>query len=349
MKKLINATDRICEEMVEGFVAAYGRRFDLRRLEGMTVVVKNTIPAGRVAVVTGGGSGHEPLFLKAVGPGMADAAVTGEIFTSPPPAPIVAAVRAVERGAGAFIIHGNYAGDNMNFELAAEELQRQGVPTYTLRVWDDVASAPADRLVERRGMTADIFMIKLAGALAERRASLRDMVPVMERAREGCRTIGVALSSATVPATGRPTFTIGDDEMEIGIGMHGEPGVGRTRLAPADEVAEEMISRIVADLPFRRGDRVAMIVNSMGATTLMELFLVTRKAHKVLARGGIEVHDTRVGPLFTCQEMAGCMITLMRLDDQLVELYDSPADSPDFIFTRGTPVPPAADPTGGSR
>ena len=335
MKKLINDPARLCQEMVEGFVASYGRRYDLRRLEGMTVVVKNSVADGRVAVVTGGGSGHEPLFLKAVGPGMADAAISGEIFTAPPPDAIVAGVKAVARGAGAFIIHGNYAGDNMNFDMAVEMLAEEGIRTRVLRVWDDIASAPLDRQSERRGMTADIFLIKIAGALAERGATLEDMRPVMERARDNCRTIGVALTSAFVPTTGRRTFEIGDEEVEIGIGMHGEPGAGRTALCSADEVCEQMVRRLVADLPFRRGDRVAMIVNSMGATTLMELFIMSRKAHQVLAGEGIEVHDTRVGPLFTCQEMAGCMITLMRLDDELVALYDAPADSPDFFFTRG--------------
>ena len=333
MKKLINAQEDLCREMTEGFVAAYGKRFDLKQLEGKTVVVKNTIPKGRVAVVTGGGSGHEPLFLKAVGPGMADAAVSGEIFTAPTPDQIVAGVKAVDRGAGAFIIHGNYAGDNLNFDMATEILAEEGMRTYTLRVWDDVASAPVERIEERRGMTADIFLIKLAGALAEGGASLDDMVPVMERARHSCRTIGVALTSATVPSTGELTFEIGDDEMEIGIGMHGEPGVGRTALRSADQVCTEMIHRIVEDLPFRKGDRVVMIVNSMGATTLMELFIMNRKAHQVLAEMGIQVYDTHVGPLFTCQEMAGCMITLMRLDNELMKFYDKPAESPDFLFT----------------
>ncbi len=334
MKKLINSPSMLCQEMVEGFVASYGKRYDLRRLEGMTVVVKNTVPDGRVAVVTGGGSGHEPLFLKAVGPGMADAAISGEVFTAPPPDAIVAGVKAVERGAGAIIIHGNYAGDNMNFEMAAEMLAEEGIRTAVLRVWDDVASAPVERRDERRGMTADIFLIKIAGALGERRVPLSAMIPILERARENSRTIGVALTSAYVPTTGKRTFEIGDREMEIGIGMHGEPGVGRTDLRSADEVCEEMIRRIVADLPFRAGDRAAMIVNSMGATTLMELFIMSRMAHLVLSRMGITVHDTRVGPLFTCQEMAGCMITLMRLDAELVSLYDAPADSPDFFFTR---------------
>ncbi len=179
-------------------------------------------------------------------------------------------------------------------------------------------------------MTADIFLIKIAGALVQNGASLEQMMPVMERTREYCRTIGVALTSATVPQTGKKTFEIEDDAMEIGIGMHGEPGVGREKLRTADETCRKMIDLIVADLPFRKGDEVALMVNSMGATTLMELFIMTREAHRVLGEKGIAVYDTHVGPFFTCQEMAGCMITLMKLDAELKALYDAPASSPDF-------------------
>jgi dihydroxyacetone kinase-like protein len=330
MKKLINNPDRVREESFEGFMAAYADRFGLSRVGSYTVAVRNDIPSGRVAVLTGGGSGHEPLFVKALGPGMADAAVCGDIFAAPSPDLIVAGAKAVDRDAGVFMIHGNYAGDNMNFDMAIEALAEEGVRTHVLRVWDDVASAPVARKEERRGMTADIFLIKIAGALAQSGVPLEKMSPIMERAREYCRTIGVALTSATVPQTGKKTFEIEDDAMEIGIGMHGEPGVGRERLATADETCRKMIDLIVADLPFRRGDDVALMVNSMGATTLMELFIMTRQAHRVLGEKGITIYDTRVGPFFTCQEMAGCMITMMKLDDELKALYDAPASSPDF-------------------
>jgi dihydroxyacetone kinase-like protein len=332
MKKLLNDPMKVREELFEGFMAAYAMRFNLSRVGNLTVAVRNEIPEGRVAVLTGGGSGHEPLFLKALGPGMADAAVCGDIFAAPSPDLIVAGAKAVDRGAGVFIIHGNYAGDNMNFDMAIEVLAQEGVKTHVLRVWDDVASAPLEHKEERRGMTADIFLIKLAGALAQKGVSLQRMVPVMERARENCRTIGVALTSATVPQTGKKTFEIEDDAMEIGIGMHGEPGVGREKLTTADVTCRKMIDRIVADLPFKRGDEAALMVNSMGATTLMELFIMARQAHRVLAEKGITIYDTRVGPFFTCQEMAGCMITLMKLDGELKTLYDAPACSPDFWY-----------------
>jgi phosphoenolpyruvate---glycerone phosphotransferase subunit DhaK len=334
MKKFLNDPHAVREELFEGFLAAYARKYDLCRVADYTVAARRSIPEGRVPVLTGGGSGHEPLFLNALGPGMADAAVCGDIFAAPAPDLIVAGARAVDRGAGVFMIHGNYAGDNMNFDMACEMLAEEGIRTYDLRVWDDIASAPVERKDERRGMTADVFLIKLAGALAESGASLERMIPVMERARENCRTLGVALTSATVPQTGERTFEIGDREMEIGIGMHGEPGAGREPLAPADAVCRKMLDRILADLPFQAGDEVALLVNSMGATTYMELYIMTRCAHQFLAGRGIRVHDSRVGPFFTCQEMAGCMITLMKLDPELKTLYDRPADSPDFFHQR---------------
>jgi len=332
MKKLLNDPNDVRVELFEGFMGAYAKKFNLRRVEDYTVAVRNDIPQGRVAVLTGGGSGHEPLFPCALGPGMADAAVCGDIFASPSPELIVAGAKAVDRGKGVFIIHGNYAGDNMNFDMAVESLAEEGIQTRVLRVWDDIASAPLERYTERRGMTADVFLLKTAGALAERGASLDEMMTVMDRARHNCRTLGVAMTSATVPQTGKKTFEIADDEMEIGIGMHGEPGVGREKLGTADRTCRKMIDRIVADLPFRAGDEVAMIVNSLGSTTLMELYIMTRQAIRVLNEKNIKVYDTHVGPFATCQEMAGCMITLMKLDDELKALYDAPCYTPDFWF-----------------
>ena len=330
MKKLVNDPDRASQELFEGFMAAYARKFNLRAIGPHTVAVKNEIPNGRVAVLTGGGSGHEPIFLKMIGSGMADAAVCGGIFASPTPDLIVAGAKAIHRGSGVFILHGNYAGDNMNFDMATELLDEEGIRTYTLRVWDDVASAPKERLQERRGVTADVWLLKLAGALAERGASLEEMVPIMERARHNCRSMGVALTSATVPQTGRPTFEIADDEMEIGIGAHGEPGVGREKLATADETCRQMLDRIVVDLPFNAGDEVALMINSMGATTMMELYIMAREAHRYLGEKGISIYDTRVGEYMTCQEMAGCYITLLKLDDELKQLYDAPVHTPDY-------------------
>lgn len=332
MKKLINDPWRVREELFEGFLAAYGNQYNLTRVGEGTAAVRRDIPEGHVAILTGGGSGHEPLFVGALGPGMADAAVCGDIFSAPSPDLVVAGAKAAHRGAGVCMIHGNYAGDNMNFGIACEMLADEGIRAFQLRVWDDIASAPPDRQDQRRGMTADVFVIKIAGALAARGATLDEMVPVLERTREYCRTIGVALTSATVPQTGRPTFEIGESEMEIGIGMHGEPGVGREPMASADSACRKMIDRIVADLPFRAGDEVLLLVNSMGATTYMELYIMARAAHLALGGYGISVHATHIGPFFTCQEMAGCMITLMKLDDELKELYHAPARSPDYFF-----------------
>jgi dihydroxyacetone kinase-like protein len=332
MKKLINNPNDVSMELFEGFMAAYAKKFKLSQVGDDTVAVRNDLPKGRTSVLVGGGSGHEPLFLNMLGQGMADAVVAGGIFAAPAPALIVAGAKAVDRGAGVFIIHGNYAGDNMNFDMAVEMLNEEGLETRVLRVWDDVASAPIERQDERRGVTADVFLVKLAGALADRGASLDEMLSVMQRARHNCRSMGVALTSATIPQTGQYTFDIADDEMEIGIGAHGEPGVGREKLASANETCSRMIEYIVNDLPFKQGDEVAMLVNSMGATTLMELYIMTRNAHRVLTEQGITIYDTHVGPFMTCQEMAGCMITLMKLDDESKTLYDAPAHSPDYWF-----------------
>lgn len=333
MKKLINDPANVSEELFEGFMAAYAKRLDLRRVEDYTVAIKNDIPDGRVAVLTGGGSGHEPIFLKMLGPGMADVAVCGGIFAAPAPDLIVAAAKAAHRGKGVFMIHGNYAGDNMNFDMANEILAEEGIRTYALRVWDDVASAPLDRQQDRRGVTADIFLLKLAGALAEKGTSMDEMIAVMERARHNCRSMGVALTSATIPQTGEPTFDIAEDEMEIGIGAHGEPGVGREKIATADDTCRRMLELILADLPFEQGDEVALLVNSMGATTMMELYIMTRCAHRVLDEKGISIYDTRVGEYLTTQEMAGVYITLMKLDDELKTLYDAPCQTPDYFCT----------------
>ncbi|MFC1737113.1 dihydroxyacetone kinase subunit DhaK [Candidatus Hydrogenedentota bacterium] len=324
MKKLINDPYKVCDEMIEGYVAAYGAH--LRKVDGCNVIVRKAMSIeNRVGVVIGGGSGHEPLFIGLVGKGMGDAAAPGDIFAAPSPDVIIEAVRAVDSGAGVLFVYGNYAGDNMNFDMAAEMAEAEGYRVETVRVWDDVASAPIERQDERRGIAGDVFVIKMAGAKAETGASLDEVKAVTEKARQNTRTIGVALSSATIPATGEPTFDIGYDEMEIGMGLHGEPGVGRQKLMSADETAEQMTERVLADLPFVSGDEVVVLVNGLGSTTLMELYIINRKVAQVLAAKGIEIYDTTVGTFCTCQEMAGCSVTLMKLDDELKELYKMPA------------------------
>lgn len=338
-KKLINDPLRVAEELIEGF-AAINTRY-VRQIPGMNIVVRNAAPAdGRTGLVIGGGSGHEPLFLGFVGPGLADAAVQGAIFTSPGPDPILHAIRSVNGGAGVLCVYGNYTGDNLNFGLAAERAAAEGLAVKIVRVWDDVASAPRGREDDRRGTAADLFVIKIAGAAAERRWPLDEVYRVTAKARDRCRSIGVALSSCTLPAVGIPIFSLGDDEVSVGMGLHGEPGVETSALKTADETCALMLDRILPDLPFVRGDQVNVLVNGYGSTTAMELLIMARAACRELAARGIDVYETRTGNYCTSQEMAGCSLTLMRMDEELRSLWDDPAWSPVF----GTP--PAFPRTG---
>jgi dihydroxyacetone kinase-like protein len=326
MKKLINDPFRVTVESIEGFVKAYA--YFIKQVSSHVVARKDAPVKGKVGIVVGGGSGHEPLFIGFVGPGMADAAVLGEVFAAPTPPSIIEATRAANGGKGVLYIYGNYAGDNMNFDLASKMAAVEDIPTATVRVWDDVASAPPQRISERRGLAGDLFVIKIAGAKAETGASLEEVKRTAEKARDNCRTFAVALSPGTIPATGKPTFTIGEDEMYLGVGAHGEKGVEKTKLKTADETAEILVQRVVQDLPFKSGDEVNLIVNGYGSTTLMELFIINRKVHQLLEDMGIKVHRTEVGNFLTTQEMAGCSVTLMRLDDELKKLYDAPAYTP---------------------
>jgi dihydroxyacetone kinase-like protein len=329
MKKLINDPFNVTVESIEGFTFAYGHILKLVRPH---VVARRDAPIpGKVGVVVGGGSGHEPLFIGWVGYGMADAAVLGEVFSAPSPPLILDATRAANGGKGVLYVYGNYAGDNMNFDIATETAEEEGIETATVRVSDDVASAPPDRVQERRGLAADLFVIKVAGAKAEEGATLSEVKKVTEKARDNCRTFAVALSPATLPTSGQPTFTIGEHEMYFGIGAHGEKGTRKTELLSADETAQILVDEVLRDLPFKGGDDVNVIINGYGSTTLMELFIVNRKTHELLQRQGIRIHRTEVGNFLTAQEMAGCSVTLMRLDEELKKCFDAPAITPAYV------------------
>ena len=335
MKKLINDPFSVTVESIEGFACAYKQ---LVRLVSPHVVARQGGPkSGKVGVVVGGGSGHEPLFIGWVGYGMADAAVLGEVFSAPSPPMILEATRAASSGNGVMYVYGNYAGDNMNFDIATESARDEGIETATVRVWDDVASAPPDRLQERRGLAADFFVIKAAGAKAEQDASLSEVKRVAEKARDSCRTFAVALTPATVPTSGKPTFTIGEQEMYFGIGAHGERGTRKTGLLTADETARILVEEVVKDLPFKNDDEVNVIVNGYGSTTLMELFIMSRKTHELLQGLGIRVHRTEVGNFLTSQEMGGCSLTLMRLDEELKKCIDAPAITPAYVRCENAP------------
>jgi phosphoenolpyruvate---glycerone phosphotransferase subunit DhaK len=330
MKKLINHPDRVAAEALEGLAAAHPHL--LRKLDGLQVVVRADAPRqGKVAVLTGGGSGHEPMFAGFVGPGWADASVAGNIFTSPPPQPIVRAARAVHGGAGVLFLYGNYSGDLLNFDLAAELLDGEGIQVETVRVADDVASAPPDRREERRGIAGDLFVIKAACARAEAGGTLAEVAAAARKAEENTRSMSVALSSCIIPAAGRPIFEIGDDELEIGMGLHGEPGVARSKMQSADEIAGQLLRRILDDAPIAKGSEVAILVNGMGATPLAELYIVFREVHRLLGEAGIGICRSYVGNYASSLDMAGCSLTLLRLDPELRSLLLAPCESPALV------------------
>ena len=329
MKKLINDIDTVVTETLEGVAASHPTL--ARKLPDWHVLVRADAPvADKVALLSGGGSGHEPAFWGGIGQGLIDGAVQGEVFTSPTPDQILAAIRELDAGQGVIQIYNNYTGDVMNFDLAAEQAAAEGLRVETLLVNDDVSVEDGPTSVGRRGIAGNFLVQKVAGAAATEGRDLDEVLAVGRRAIAELRSMGMALAPCTVPAAGEPTFTLGEDEMEIGMGLHGEPGVSRRKLESADAVATELTSRAADDLPLAAGDRVVVLVNGLGATPPMELYLVARRALAVLAERGVEVHRTYVMEAATSMEMAGCSVSLLRVDAELTGLIDAPADAVAF-------------------
>ena len=325
-KKLINEGAAAVDEMLAGILAAHPRH--LRAVEGSprSIVANHGPRAGKVGLVIGGGSGHEPTFLGFVGKGLADAAAIGNVFASPPPDPIIECAKAVDGGAGVLFMYGNYAGDVMNFDMAAEMLAMDDIEVRTVLTTDDIASAPVDQKERRRGVAGNVFIFKAAGAACDLMYSFDDVERVARWANERTYTMGVALSPCSLPQTRKPNFEIGADEMEIGMGIHGEPGVARGPMRSADEVTSELVGKILDEMKPARGDRVAVLVNSLGSTPLMELYIMMRKLKSMLDDAGLVIHLSLVGNYCTSLEMAGASITLMHLDDELQRLIDHPCD-----------------------
>ena len=324
MKKLINDVNNVEEEMILGLVKSAPQK--LAKLDDYTVVVRKDKKQGKVALVSGGGSGHEPTHAGFVGTGMLDAAVAGPVFTSPAPDAILEGMKAVATDEGVLCIVKNYQGDIMNFEMAIEMAADEGVKADYVVVNDDVAVKDSLYTIGRRGVAGTIFVHKIAGAKAEAGAPLADVKAVAEKVIANVRTMGMAIEPCTVPAAGKPGFTLADDEMEIGIGIHGEPGTHREKLKSANDIAKMLVDAVLGDLDYTVHD-VVLLINGMGATPLMELYIINNFIHDYLAEKGVHVYDTMVGNYMTSIEMAGFSVTLLRLDDEMKELYNAPADT----------------------
>lgn len=330
MKKIINDPMAFVDEMLEGILMAHPKQ--LRATRDPRAIVRADAPVqGKVAILTGGGSGHLPVFLGYVGVGLADGVSVGNVFSSPSAETMFEATLATHGGAGCLYLYGNYSGDILNFDMAAEMAALEDIRVETVLVSDDVASAPRENWQKRRGVAGLFFAYKVAGAMAESGADLDEVVRVTKKAVSQTCSMGVALTPCIVPAAGVPTFTLGEDEMEIGMGIHGEAGVHRGPLESADRIAERLCQAVLSDLPFVRGDTVVALVNGSGATPLEELYVLYRRVHQILQAEGLRVHRTYVGEYATSLEMAGASLSLLKVDDELTRLIDAPACSPFFV------------------
>lgn len=342
-KKLMNAPEAIIPEMIEGMIYAHPDMLKLEGTTGRAVVAVDGPRDGKVGVVIGGGSGHEPAFAGYVGRGLADAAAVGNVFASPSPEHIKEAAMAVDGGAGVVLLYGNYTGDVLNFDMAAEECAAIGIDARSVAVIDDVASAPKDRADERRGIAGDFFVFKVAGAAADMGLSLDQVEAAAQKANRNTLSMGVALSACSMPQTLKPNFEIGPAEMEIGMGLHGEPGMRRTKVANADAVTDEMMGLILDEMALDAGAEVGVLVNGLGATGLMELYLINRRVAQILGSRRVEVWQTWVGEYCTSMEMAGASITLIQLDDELKQFLAHPCRTP--ALTAGSAPEPIAGAT----
>lgn len=331
VKKLLNTSEDVVDEMLEGILLAHDKYLKVSPAHRRAIIAKEGPRPGKVGLVIGGGSGHEPTFLGFVGKGLADAAAIGNVFASPPPDPIIACAKAVSADAGVLFMYGNYAGDVMNFDMAAEMLAMDAIEARTVRTTDDVS---VDALERRRGVAGNFFVFKAAGAACDKMMSFDKCEQIGRKANEHTFTMGVGLSACSLPQTRIPGFALGPNEMEIGLGIHGEPGVRKGPLGTADAVTDEIMDKIFTEMQPEAGDRVAVLVNSLGATPLMELYIINRRVRQRLADRKIDVHASWVGPYCTSLDMAGMSITLHRMDGELMAMLDHPCDC--AMFRAGT-------------
>jgi phosphoenolpyruvate---glycerone phosphotransferase subunit DhaK len=330
VKKLINDPAQFVDEMLEGLLLAHPDQLRAATEDKRALVRADSPKQGRVGIVTGGGSGHLPTFLGYVGEGLCSGVAVGNVFSSPSAEQVLEATKASDGGAGVLYLYGNYGGDVLNFDLAADMAELEDIETRTVLVTDDVASQPKERAADRRGVAGLFFAYKCAGAAAERGDDLAGVAAAAQAAVDATRTMGIGLSPTILPTVGKPTFELDEGEMEVGIGIHGEPGIHRGPLETADAVTDRLLEPIVADLELSRGERVAVLVNGLGATPLEELYLIYRRVHARLTELGVEIERRYVGEFATSLEMAGASVSVMRLDDSTSELLAAPARSPFF-------------------
>lgn len=326
MKKIINKDSNIVEEMLSGYLSAYSRYYE--QVPDSNAFVYKGRRKGKVALVIGGGSGHEPLFSGFAGKGLADGVACGNIFASPNPQLIMNTAEAVHEGKGVLFIYGCYAGDNLNFDMAEELCEFNDIKTAHVRVWDDCASAPKERITDRRGIAGDIYVIKVAGAACDAGLELDEVLRITEKARDNINTIGLATQPGSIPGLDKPTFELGENEIEFGMGLHGEQGIERTTMKPANELVDRMYRELKAEMGLKEKDEIAVLVNGLGSTTLLELNIVYNELHKHLLNDNLSIHDVEIKNFCTCQEMGGFSITILKLDEELKKYYDTACWSP---------------------
>jgi len=328
MRKILNAPESFVDDTMEGIIRAYGDR--VRLLDGDKRILLSGYPRkeGKVGIVTAGGSGHLPLFLGYVGQGMLDGCAIGNVFASPSAQKMANMIKACDSGKGVLCLYGNYGGDYMNFEMAREMVEFDDIETTTALGRDDVASSPKDTAEKRRGVAGIVYAYKIAGAAADQLMDLAEVTRIAQKALDSTRTMGIALSPCIVPDVGKPTFSIGEDEIEIGMGIHGEPGIEVSKMMTANQIAAMMVEKITADMPLQKGDDVSVMINGLGATPLEEMFIVYGKIHSLLEEMGVGAYMPHIGEFATSMEMAGMSATIIKLDGELKELLRAPAQTP---------------------
>jgi dihydroxyacetone kinase-like protein len=330
MKHVINDRKNLVDEMIAGIVASYDGK--IKKVANVNGIVKTNIEEGKVALLVGGGSGHEPIYHGLVGKNMADAAAIGNIFASPNPEVIYETAKAADQGNGILFLYGNYSGDNMNFDIAAEMLEDDGINVKTVRIKDDVATDNRD---ERRGISGLVFAVKVAGAVCSKQHSLDEAYRITLKTVEQTRSMGVALEAGVMLNTEEPTFVLGENEIEIGMGIHGEPGVERTKLKSSKEIVTIMLDKILKDLPFSRGNEVALLINDLGSMTNMELLIANKTISEILLSYGVKKISSQIGKIATTMDMKGFSISLLKLDEELKEYFFVDSNSLAFSFCEG--------------